>query len=70
MSHLLRHPAAVPALFSPGVENERQPGRHRPPAARHLLDGATLLVCPALVLMAQGPLTLGAAELLRLALAH
>ena len=70
MSHLLRRPAAVPALFSPGVERERAPRPKRRRAARLWRDGSVVLICPALVLAAELPLIRGAAGLLRLALPH
>lgn len=69
MSHLLRCPAAVPALFSMGVEPGPAPRRGRG-ACRPWCDGSAMLILPTLVLATELPLMRGAAGLLRLALPH
>ena len=69
MSHLLRRPAMVPALFSAGFEPFPAPRRTRT-ATRLWNDGSAMMILPAVVLTTELPLMRGAADLLRLVLPH
>ena len=69
MSHPLRHPTAVPALFSQGAESDAAP-RRRPSTARSPGAYRSVLFLPALLLTAELPLVRDAAAMLRLALPH